>query len=180
MGNIFLQDKKIILRPLEEKDLNESYLGWLNDEEVCHHNSHAIYPYTERKMREYFDKTQNDNTIVVLAIMDKVGKKHIGNVSLQNIDYISRSAEFAIIIGDKNYWQRGVGASAAKLIINYGFERLNLSRIYCGTSSENIGMQKLAEKLNMKKEGVRRQAMYKMGKYIDIIEYGLLRREFKE
>ena len=57
---------------------------------------------------------------------------------------------------------------------------MNLHRIYCGTSSENIPMQELALSVGMKKEGRRRQAAFKAGRYLDIIEYGLLKKEFKD
>jgi RimJ/RimL family protein N-acetyltransferase len=64
------------------------------------------------------------------------------------------------------------------LIVDYGFDRLNLHRIYCGTLEGNEGMKKLAVKLNMQKEGVRREAIYKQGQYLDIIEYGVLREDY--
>jgi len=64
------------------------------------------------------------------------------------------------------------------LIVQYGFQRLNLHRIYCGTIQGNKGMMKLAAKLKMKEEGKRREAIYKNGSYLDIHEYGILRSEF--
>lgn len=179
MHHPFLIGERIYLRALEESDLTGNYLQWFNDPEVCAFNSHAIFPNNMEKMQDYFDSLKDTNISVVLAIITKKEDIHIGNISLQNIDWVSRSAEFAIILGEKDYWKQGLAYEASKLILNYAFERLNLNRIYCGTSSENIGMRKLAEKLNMKKEGVRRSAMYKMNKYVDIIEYGLLRDEIK-
>ena len=98
---------------------------------------------------------------------------------MQAINWVSGSAEFAILLGDKSYWKKNVGFEAAKLIVEYGFKRLNLHRIYCGTSAENIGMQKLAAKLNMTEEGRRRGAMFKDGKYIDMLEYGVLKHEYE-
>jgi RimJ/RimL family protein N-acetyltransferase len=65
---------------------------------------------------------------------------------------------------------------AGKLIIEHGFKSLNLHRIYCGTSSQNVGMQKLAEKLEMIKEGIRKEALFNSGIYSDIIEYGILNK----
>ena len=179
MYHPFLIGENIYLRALDHNDLTGNYLQWFNDSEVCAFNSHAIFPNSTKKMQEYFDFLQDTNAAVILAIIVKEKDIHIGNISLQEIDWVSRSAEFAIILGEKDYWQQFLAYDAGKLIFDYAFERLNLNRIYCGTSSENIGMQKLAEKLHMKKEGVRRSAMYKMNKYVDIVEYGLLRDEFE-
>jgi ribosomal-protein-alanine N-acetyltransferase len=174
----FLQGKRIHLRPVMEKDLNDNYLQWLNDEQVCAFNSHAIFPNTEQKMRSYFDSLKNQDRNLVLAIIDNYTEKHIGNVSLQNINWVSRNAEFAILLGDKEYWGKGYGEEAAVLIVEYGFNRLNLHRIYCGTIEGNKGMVKLAAKLKMKEEGLRREAIYKNGQYRDIYEYGVLRTEY--
>jgi len=179
MNNIFfLRGERVHLRALMEQDLNETYLQWLNDEEVCRFNSHAVFPNTEQKMKSYFADLQNGQKEVVLAIIDSKEGKHIGNVSLQNINWVSRNAEFAILLGDKEYWGKGIGEEAAMLIVKYGFERLNLHRIYCGTLQGNEGMKKLAKKLHMTEEGNRRQAIFKNGKYLDIIEYGVLKDEF--
>ena len=174
---VFLKGLRIHLRPLTEKDLTNEYLQWLNDEEVCRYNSHAIFPNTEQKMKNYFQRLDSHQE-VVLAIIDAGTERHIGNVSLQNINWVSKNAEFAILLGNKEYWGRGYGEEAAQLIVDYGFDRLNLHRIYCGTPEGNEGMKKLAVKLNMQKEGVRREAIYKHGQYLDIIEYGLLRNEY--
>jgi len=178
MHHPFLVGERIYLRALEQNDLLGNYFQWFNDSEVCAFNSYAIFPNSMNKMQNYLNYLKDTNTAVVFAIITKEKDVHIGNISLQNIDWIARSAEFAIILGEKDYWRNGFGYEASRLIINYGFERLNLNRIYCGTSSENISMQKLAEKLGMKKEGVRRSAMFKMGRCMDIIEYGLLKDEF--
>jgi ribosomal-protein-alanine N-acetyltransferase len=175
---IFLKGERVHLRALSEKDLNDQYLQWLNDEEVCRFNSHAVFPNTEGKMLAYYTGLQNSTKDVVLAIIDSATERHIGNVSLQNINWVSRNAEFAILLGDKDYWGKGLGEEAAQLIVEYGFQRLNLHRIYCGTIQGNEGMIKLAGKLKMKEEGRRREAIYKNGNYLDIFEYGVLRKEF--
>jgi [ribosomal protein S5]-alanine N-acetyltransferase len=179
MDNIFfLKGERIHLRALMEKDLNSYYLQWLNDEEVCRSNSHAVFPNTEQKMKSYFDNLQNQQQHVVLAIVHTESERHIGNVSLQNINWVSRNGEFAILLGDKDYWGGGYGEEAAQLIVDYGFSRLNLHRIYCGTFEDNEGMKKLAARLEMKQEGLRREAVYKNGTYHNVLEFGVLKSEY--
>jgi RimJ/RimL family protein N-acetyltransferase len=179
LGNLFIGGSTIYLRPLEINDANGKYPSWLNDNEVCMGNSHYIFPNTKKATIEYIALVSNSRDAIVLAIVENDTNQHIGNISLQNINLISRSAEFAIMIGDKKSWGKGYGEEAASLLIKHGFNNLNLHRIYCGTFENNIGMQKLAEKLNMKHVGRQRQAAYKDGNYIDILQYDLLRMEFK-
>ena len=128
-------------------------------------------------MRAYYNSLQNRQDVVLAIIHTETGT-HIGNVSLQNINWISRNAEFAILIGDKNYWGQGYGEEAAQLIVAYGFNRLNLHRIYCGTIQGNVGMIKLAAKLKMKEEGIRKDAIFKNGRFLDIYEYGVLQNDY--
>lgn len=180
MTKPFLEGKIINLRPLTLADADGNYLNWLNDGEVCKYNSHHAYPYGRELAIKYVEDKQASKQDLVLAIVTKTKRpKHIGNIALQNIDYISRSAEYAIIIGEKEYWGKGIAKEASLLILRHGFKALNLHRIYCGTSAKNIGMQKLASSLGMKKEGRRKEALYKSGEYADIIEYGLLRKNFR-
>ncbi|MDP4176907.1 MAG: GNAT family protein [Bacillota bacterium] len=176
----FIEGDNIYLRILSSKDINENYIHWFDDEKVCQANSHHRFPYTEEAIKDYIDSVNSSDKQLVLAIIDKENNIHLGNVSLQNINYINRSAEFAIIIGEKGFWGKNVGKECAKLIINHGFMELNLNRIYCGTIEGNKGMLGLAESLGFKKEGIRRKAEFKKGTYLDVLEFGLLKDEWKK
>lgn len=177
-NNAFLKGKNVYLRPLKIEDVSENYISWLNDPEICEYNSHHVFPYNEYKAEEYLKSISLSDKALVLAIIENETDKHIGNVSLQNINTLNRNAEFAIIIGDKDYLGKGFSKEIASLVLEHGFTELNLHRIYCGTAEGNIAMQKLAQFLGMKEEGRRKEAQFKNGKYNDILEYGILRDEF--
>ncbi len=172
-----LETKRISLRPLAFKDTDGNYPNWLNNKEVTKYNSHGDTCYTKEMAIEYVKSVTDKDIIKVFAIILKESNQHIGNISLQNIDIKNRSAEFAILIGEIQTYSKGIGFEASTLILRYGFEELNLHRIYCGTSRENIPMQKLALKLSMHQEGIKREAMLKNSQFVDIIEYALLEDE---
>lgn len=174
----FLIGERIYLRALQKSDADGNYVEWFNTAEVCKFNNHHRFPYLYRQAIDYIEFATNTRENVILAVVDSKTHRHIGNIALQHIDHIQRTAEFAILIGEREYWGRGFAYEASHLIINHGFTELNLHRIYCGTLQSNVGMQKLAEKLSFQKEGRRRQALYKNGHYQDVIEYGLLRHEW--
>jgi RimJ/RimL family protein N-acetyltransferase len=180
MKNPFLVGERLYLRPLELVDLNGNYVNWLNDEEVCKGNSHHIFPYNVDLAKMYVENTNKSTDKIVLAMVLKETDIHIGNIALQNVNFLHQNAEFAILLGEKEYWGKGYSKEAAYLIVKFGFETLNLQRIHCGTFSENISMIKLAGYLGMVKEGVRRKAFYKNGKFIDVEEFGVLKQEFIE
>jgi len=169
----FLTGENIYLRPLEPCD--SDYFQWFNDAEICAGNSHHVYPMNRTHVLDYIDSLDNRKDVIALAIIFPKADKHyhIGNVSLQNIHPINRSAELAIIMGRMH--GHGFGFEACKLIVNHGFSVLGLHRITYGTFRHNIAMQKIALKLGMKLEGIRRQAAWKDGEWADVFEYGMVR-----
>lgn len=174
----FLSGVKIYLRDLRESDAQGPYPSWFNDEEVCRGNRHHVFPYSQEQALAYIRESQGTDRRLVLAIVRGEDAAHIGNISLDNIDYISRSAALTIIVGDKTAWGKGYGREAARLICDHGFVTLNLRRISAGTFEDNAGFRRIAQYLGMVEEGRRRQAAFKLGRYVDIVEYGLLRDEF--
>lgn len=174
----FLIGKEVYLRALVESDSEGPYPKWFNDAEVCRGNAHHIFPYTVDAARAYIQRVNSDPCHLVLAIICSKDDAHIGNIALERIDYFNRTAVLNIIIGDKSCWRKGYGKEAAILICNHGFQALNLNRIACGTFEDNAGMRKVAEYLGMVEEGRRRQAVYKLGRYVDVIEFGVLRDEY--
>jgi RimJ/RimL family protein N-acetyltransferase len=180
LNHPFLVGEKVYLRALTEADLTGNYFQWFNDQEVCRYNSHGAYPNSLARMQSYFARTQQDASLLALAIVDKATDVHVGNIALQEINWLSRSAEYAIVLGEKDYWGKGLGMEASTLILEHAFCRLNLFRVYCGTSADNLPMQKLAKHMGMQQEGVRRSAIYKNGFYRDIYEYGILREDYLE
>ena len=179
MSTPFLSGKNIYLRTIGEADLTPQYRDWFNDAEICEFNSHHRFPMYGEDMRSYFETTIKSHEHLVLAICDKKSDQHIGNVSLQHIDQLNQSAEFAIVIGEKSFWGKGVGSEAMSLILDHGFMQLNLHRIYLGTAENNIGMQKLALAQGFTEEGRGRHELYKNGSFKDILRYGLLRDEYR-
>jgi len=98
----FIIGKTITLRHLVPEDIEGNYPNWFNDADICVGNSHHVYTFTKDTALEYIRSLSERRDIIVLAIIDKSDEQHVGNISLQKINYISRSAELAIIIGEKS------------------------------------------------------------------------------
>lgn len=166
--------ERIYLRPIEMSDADGAYPSWLNDPEVCRYNSHGDTLYTREMAKTYIKSVIDNPNMIVLAVCLREDDCHVGNIALQQISLKNRNAELAILIGDPSVYGRGIGYEAGRLLVDYAFGTLKLHRLYCGTHSENIGMQKLALKLGMSEEGRRREALWKNAQFADIVEYGLL------
>lgn len=172
------ETENIGVKGLALEDVSERYIDWLNDPIVCAYNSHGIFPSSRADVEDFIQSLRGDRTRLVWAVFHKEDNCHIGNISLQRIDFINRSAEIAFLFGESAYWGRGCAEESASLLMMHGFESLNLHRIYCATADENQPMQRLAEKLGMQREGQRREALFLNGHYIDALEYGILAHEF--
>lgn len=152
-----------------------------NDPEITQYL--ALYlPLTEIEEEKWLEDlvTKRKGSDVVLAIEDIKSRKLIGNCGLHRIDPKNHDAIFGITIGDKKYHGRGYGTEAAKLIIDYGFNQLNLHRIGSSVYDFNPRSLNLHKALGFKEEGKLRKKQFKNGEYHDEILLGLLKEEWKK
>lgn len=165
------------LIPFSQRDIIgcDDYLNWMNDSEVTKYNSHGVYPYTLDDAFRYTQRIKDDKSLIVFKIMAYDGI-WIGNASIQDINLINRSADLAIFIGDVEYWGKGIATEVFEMLIDYGFNSLNLHRLTAGVVTENKGMIRVCEKVGMMNEGIRREVLYKNGKYFDAVMFAILRR----
>ncbi|MDP2894167.1 MAG: GNAT family protein [Sulfurimonas sp.] len=178
MKNPFLVGKNIYLRGLTLEDCDGDYPLWLNDETTCQYSEHHVFPYSRENAQEYISNLSLQKDKVMLAIVDKKSDKHIGNIAIFAISHLHRSAEFSIMIGNKDFQGKGYSKEASLMMLNHGFNTMNLHRIYSGTMQNNEPMKHLSLALGMKQEGVFRDEVYKNGKYHDTIRFSILKEEF--
>ncbi len=168
-----LNSKRLTLKPLSYDELETNYVNWLNDKEVCKYNNHGDTLYTKEMAVKFIDSLKNDKSQEVYAVYVKEDNVHIGNISIYRIDKKNNNAEFAYLFGEKAYWGKGYATEATEILIKRA-QDLKLHRVSLGTRIDNIGMQKVAEKMGFKKEGIFKDALYKNGKYYDAVKYGLV------
>ncbi|MFX1278220.1 MAG: GNAT family N-acetyltransferase [Promethearchaeota archaeon] len=170
-----LKGERIILGPIKREYI-DSFLKWLNDPEIMHYISRYI-PLTRMKEEDWIEnlKNRDDTILFAISIFDENGKeKHIGNCGLHDIDWKNRSCEVGIMIGEKEYHGKGYGTEAMVQLVKYGFEEVNLNRIYLRVFDFNERAINSYIKVGFIKEGRLRQAQFKNGKYHDIFLMSIL------
>lgn len=168
----------IKLRELEHSDLSQLN-QWRNTPEIIEslgNNFVYIAQVIDEQWYEHYLK--NRHTQVRLAIIHSEPEIYIGNVNLTSIHPINRSAEFSIMIGDTNYWSKGIGHKATLKMLCHGFEDLNLNRIELKVLKDNQRAIRLYEKCGFQQEGYQRAAIFKNGNYQDVILMALLREDW--
>eukprot|EP01031_Cornospumella_fuschlensis_P002870 gene2870-3590_t len=96
----------ILLRPLAVTDVEGNYRHWFNDPEVNRFNSHGRFPMTPERLGKYVADAELNPNLLVLAVQLKEVGTHVGNISLQGINWIDRNAEIAFILGEMSFQGR--------------------------------------------------------------------------
>ncbi len=175
-----LVGERILLRALERSDLGEQYLSWLRDPEVVQYLYTGIFPVRREDLDSYYEAMTRDQQNVLFAIELKEERRHIGNVRLGPIQWVHRRADFGILIGEKAFWQEGLGTEATRMAVGYAFEGLNLNKVTLGVVAEHKAAMRAYEKVGFEVEGHLRQDLYLNGRYCDTILMGCLRERFEQ
>ena len=149
-------DDQLKISDFKSKHLSAKYVSWLNDEEVVKYSEQRHKTHTIKSCKEYYlSQKKTDN--LFLAIETGPGFNiHIGNVGV-NIDVVNNVADVSIIIGDKDYWGKGIGLKVWNSIIRKLIDDMNIRLVTAGTMENNIPMINLMKKSNMKIEAILRK-----------------------
>jgi RimJ/RimL family protein N-acetyltransferase len=164
------------LSPLNINDA-EKYTEWLNNLELTVNLSiydSIINTETEKSILEKLSKEHN------YSIVDKKTDELIGSCGFINLDNLNQTAEAGILIGNTEYWNKGFGTEALSLLMDYGFNALNLHNIFIRFYSFNERAIKSYEKIGFKIIGKYREALLRGKKRHDILLMDILHDEFNE
>jgi RimJ/RimL family protein N-acetyltransferase len=102
----------------------------------------------------------------------------LGTIRL-TLNPVDNHAEMGYWVG-KPYWNNGYCTEAARAVVNYGFEKLDLERIYANYLARNPASGRVLSKLGMVQEGLLRRHRRKFGRYEDLVVCGLTRSEWQQ
>lgn len=170
--------EKVRLRAPERGDL-EKYRQWVNRREVWQYLGDGPMFMSPENEEEWFEKTIKDPNQRLLSV-ETIDGILIGNCSLMGIDWLSRSAELAITIGESEYWGKGYGGDTIKLLLDLAFNQYNLHRVYLHVLDNNIRGRRCYAKCGFREEGVLRESAYLHGEYRDFVIMGILEDEYRQ
>ena len=165
----FLQAERLYLREVRPDDANETYYRWMNDPGVTRFLESRFAPHSRESLRDYIEGRNNNHDSVFLAIVLKAGDRHIGNLKLEPIHWVHRSADLGILLGERDCWGKGYATDAILLVTDYAFRVLNLRKLTAGCYAENTGSIKAFQKAGWIVEGSRKAQLYSGGSYSDQI-----------
>lgn len=173
-GRPTITGRKTVLRPPTAADA-EHLAAWLKEPLV---RTSLVPPVLCHVLAHIADPAPEANR-VDLMVCDRPTGAAIGLVSLHDIDRTVGQAALAKMIGNPEFRGKGVAHEATELILSYGFETLDLHRIYLRTLGGSLQNIKLNERLGFRFEGVLEDAAISEGRHADVILMAMLRSEFR-
>ncbi|MBY9002925.1 MAG: GNAT family N-acetyltransferase, partial [Candidatus Lokiarchaeota archaeon] len=136
-------------------------------------------PRTIEEVKKWFEpKKEEVKTDVDFLIYHKNDKKKIGMVRLTDIQWLNRNANIFTVIGESEYWGKGIAVEAGKLMITYAFEELNLHKIHTSIYTPNERSLKAAAKLGLVEEAVLREEIYIDGVHVDNHKFAVFKEDW--
>jgi len=172
-----LETDRLTLRPFEQEDAHR-IRDLANDKQLASILG-LPYPYTLQHAQEWFaiqpDQIEN-GTEYPLAIVSKEVYEIIGTITLR-IDKTNHKGELGYWIG-REFWGRGFATESINSLIEYGFNYLNLNKIWAAVVASNMSSSRVLERNGLQQEGVLRKDRLLHNEYVDIHVFGLLKEEF--
>jgi len=172
----FLKGKKVLLREYRRDDL-PAYRRWLADGRVTEYLEMGWRPTRDSDLEAWWKLADESSDNVVFAMAEAKSDRLVGVCGLYAISWTARRAQFNILIGEPDAWDKGFGTEALALLIDYGFDVLNLNSIQLGVNADNKRAIRSYEKAGFVVEGTRRQFVYRNGRYYDSVMMSVLRSD---
>jgi len=153
-----------------------AYAEWLQDPEIAMLGQGTFTVRTPDDLAEALAAPKK--TEVVFAVYALPDLTLIGETLLLDIDHRHGTATFGITIGRRDYWDRGYGSEATRLVLDYGFRFLNLHNILLMTTSFNPRARRAYEKAGFREIGRRHGSVLLGGRRYDDIYMECLASEF--
>ncbi len=163
---------KLKLKILQEKDVNQSYLDWYQDENVVRYSDNQYRSFTIEGQKKYVNNCLVSKDMDLFGIFDE--DIHIGNILISRLSSIHKWAEITYVVGNTDYWGKGVGFFAVSEIIVKSKKIYKLNKLCAGLAEGNIASQRVLEKNGFNLEGRRLKQLVFKGQFYNQLDYGLL------
>ena len=173
-----LETSRLQLRPPELSDALEIQKA-ASIREIADTMISLPHPYPEGEAERYISRKQNEReagSAVSFIIEEKAGKGFCGLIEVRDIDHEHSQGELSFWLA-KNAWGHGYMSEVVQVIVRYGFEVLNLNRLYAHHMLRNPATGRVLEKNGFKQEGLLRQRVQKWGQYEDVVLEAILRQD---
>lgn len=174
----YVKAQNIYLRYLTEEDAKGDWHLWFNSPEVTKYMTARRWFNTPGHQLDYLKYVNTTKDRLALGIVALKTEKLIGVCSLGSIDYINRHAEISSVIGDAVYRNGFYAMEAFALMLEIGFLRLNLHKIFGAGIESNTAAIEISKLMGLKESGRYKEHAFIDGKYHDMIILEIFQRDW--
>ena len=176
--NYRLKTERLILRQLELNDAPriQQLAAAL---EVARNTLSMPHPYEDGVAEKFIGQVNEEweqGAAYVFCIALKSDNLLIGVTGIHPRE-LHRQAEIGYWLGVP-YWNKGYGTEAARRLMQFGFEDLNLNRVHASYFTRNPASTSIMQKNGMTYKGTMRQHYIRFGEFMDVGIYAILRSEW--
>lgn len=178
MKSLSRKTKRLTIRPFASGDFEAWKRAHSNMHEPKNTWDHGPRSLTDlgradfRKILADLKKRRDEDSFYDLGIFDSGGEL-VGNVALMEVARgISHTAYLGYRIFNR-HWRKGYGKEAVRAMIDIGFRDIKLHRIEAGIEPGNIRSIRLANSLGMRREGLKKRAIFLRNRWVDLLMYTL-------
>ena len=164
----------VILRAFERDDAERCY-RWMNDPNVVR-TLKSRYPIAFQNELEWLERAMQPSvTERHFAIERRDDRAHIGNASIHDIDWVSRTGWFGLFIGDPSAWNRGFGTDSILTLVRFAFDEMNLGKLRVNVFDYNDRARHVLLTHGFVQEGRLVRDFYRDGEYHDLVILSVFR-----
>lgn len=174
--------KLVRLAAADPQATAEAFNRWQRDSEYFRLlASEASYPYSVRAIKHWIEKGQEKDPppFSLFIIQTLEDNRLIGDIGLDTIRNGGGDTFVGIGIGEREYWGKGYGTDAMRIMLRYAFTELNLHRVSLDVFEYNPRAIRSYEKAGFRHEGRCRGYLHRAGRRWDLIYMGILRQEWE-
>jgi len=164
---------QVVLKKVTIEDANQEYLAWLNDPHVTKELETVSNPYTMEMLIAYVKGVLSSSNTQMFIVYDKATSIKIGTGKIHNISEKHGTCNLGLMIGDTNFWGKGYGQEAYRLLINFAFTELHIRKISEAANVTNAASIAMCKKMGFQEEGVLKKQVFSNGEYQDKVILGL-------
>jgi RimJ/RimL family protein N-acetyltransferase len=182
MNKTSLAGKLVRLVADDPKTLAERYTRWSRDSEYWRlMDSGITRPVSQKAMEKFLEGMLEDNPLgnFSFSVYTLADQRLIGDVGMSGFAWAQGDCFVGISLGEREFWGRGYGTDAMRVLLGYAFQELNLHRVSLNVFDYNPRAIRSYEKVGFRHEGRVRQALKRDGRRWDMLFMGILREEWQ-
>ena len=155
-----IRGEKVVIREKRLEDASDDY-AWRTDEELARLDAtRPINMSFDEFQRFSRDELGHSGAHSKRLAIDTLDGRHIGNCMYYDIDSRRGQTELGIMIGDRDYWDKGYGNDSVNLLLAHIFTTTPLIRVYLHTLDWNLRARRSFAKSGFQEsKSVRRSGM---------------------